>query len=80
VAWPRRHLYHPVNDVTEYRKDTPPNTTVQEVGEAASEYFQWSKNPVLTSADYVTTVVNSFDNGRRTVFDELSIYTEEERT
>ena len=59
AAWPRRHLCPPINDIIEYRKDMPPETTEKEVGEAASEYFEWTNNPVLTSADYVTTVTAS---------------------
>jgi len=55
-----------------------PDTTAQEVGEAASEYFEWTNNPVLTSADSVTTVLNSFDKGRHAVFDELTMYMQEE--
>ena len=80
AAWPRRHLCPPINDIIEYRKDMSPETTAEEVGEAAAEYFAWTDQPVLTSATYVTTVLNSFDRGKRAVLDTLSMYLAEEPT
>jgi len=80
MDWPRRYLSPPIADIIQYRKDMPPGTTPDEIGQAAATYHEWTDTPVFTAANNVAIILKAYDFGQKELLSDFKKYLHDEPT